>query len=66
MRSNDIKEYIVEEWKSKNENVIADSYSGYSKNIITELSANNKYDSKASPTQRSHEKEHVKQKDRTN
>ena len=33
--------------------MIAESFSGYSKNTITELSANHKYDSKAGPTQRS-------------
>jgi hypothetical protein len=64
--SNQIKEFVIEELKSRNENVIAESFSGYSKNTITELSANHKYDSKASPTQRSHQKEHVKQKDSTN
>ena len=61
--SSDIRMHIVEELKSRNENVIAESYSGYSKNVITELSDNNKYDSKADPTQRSHNKEHIKQKD---
>jgi len=63
IRSSQIKEFVIEELKSRNENVIAESYSGYSKNTITELSGSNKYDSKASPTQRSHQKEYVKQKD---
>ena len=66
VRSNQIKEFVTEEVKSRNENVIAKSFSGYSKNTITELSANHKYDSKADPTQWSHHKEHVKQKDSTN
>ena len=65
IRSIQIKEFVIEELKARNENVIAESYSGYSKNTITELSANNKYDSKAGPTQRSHSKEYVKQKDST-
>jgi hypothetical protein len=43
--------------------VIAESYSGYSKNTITELSGSNKYDSKAGPTQRSRQKEYAKHKD---
>jgi len=66
IRSSQIKEFVTEELKSRNENVIAESFSGYSKNTITELSANHKYDSKAGPTQRSHQKEFVKQKDSTN
>ena len=66
IRSSQIKEFVTEELKSRNENVIAESFSGYSKNTITELSANHKYDSKAGPTQRSHQKEYVKQKDSTN
>ena len=53
IRSSQIKEFVTEELKSRNENVIAESFSGYSKNTITELSANHKYDSKAGPTQRS-------------
>jgi transcriptional repressor NrdR len=66
IRSSQIKEFVTEELKSRNENVIAESFSGYSKNTITELSSNHKYDSKAGPTQRSHQKEYVKQKDSTN
>jgi transcriptional repressor NrdR len=67
IRSMDIKEYVVEELKSRNEGTIAESFSGYSKNAITELSgSNNKYDSKAGPTQRSHQKDHAKYKDATN
>ena len=66
IHSSQIKEFVTEELKSRNENVIAESFSGYSKNTITELSANHKYDSKAGPTQRSHQKEYVKQKDSTN
>src|SRR6476659_10653119 len=53
IRSSQIKEFVTEELKSRNENVIAESFSCYSKNNITELSANYKYDSKAGPTQRS-------------
>jgi transcriptional repressor NrdR len=64
--SSEIKEFVIEELKSRNEGTIAESFSGYSKNTITELSGNHKYDSKAGPTQRSHQKEHAKQKDSTN
>jgi hypothetical protein len=66
IRSIDIKDYVVEELKSRNESVIAESYSGYSKNTLTDLSGDNKFDSKVSPTQRTHQKEYVKQKDATN
>ena len=67
IRSIDIKDYVVEELKSRNEGTITESFSGYSKNTITELSgSNNKYNSKAGPTQRSHQKDHAKFKDATN
>jgi transcriptional repressor NrdR len=66
IKSSEIKELVTEELKARNENVIAESFSGYSKNTIAELSGNHKFDSKAGPTQRSHQKEHVKQKDSTN
>ncbi len=66
VRSIDIRDYVVEELKSRNESVIADSYSGYSKNTLAELSGSNKYDSKVTPNQRTHQKEYVKQKDATN
>ena len=66
IRSMDIKDYVVEELKSRNEGTIAESFSGYSKNTITELSGSNKYDSKAGPTQRSRQKDHAKYKDATN
>ncbi len=66
IRSIDIKDYVVEELNSRNENVTAESYSGYSKNTLTDLSADNKFDSKVSLTQRTHQKEYVKQKDATN
>ena len=67
IRSMDIKDYVVEELKSRNEGTIAESFFGYSKNTITELSgSNNKYNSKAGPTQRSHQKDHAIFKDATN
>ena len=66
VRSVDIRDYVVEELKSRNEGVIAESYSGYSKNTLTDLSGDNKFDSKVTPTQRSHQKEYAKQKDATN
>ncbi|MBA3977393.1 MAG: hypothetical protein H0X50_04250 [Nitrosopumilus sp.] len=56
IRSIDIKDYVVEELKSRNENVIAESYSGYSKNTLADLSGDNKFDSKVSPTQRTHQR----------
>ncbi len=66
VRSVDIRDYVVEELKSRNEGVIAESYSGYSKNTLTDLSGDNKFDSKVTPTPRSHQKEYAKQKDATN
>ncbi len=66
IRSVDIRDYVIEELKSRNEGVIAESYSGYSKNTLTDLSGDNKFDSKVTPTQRSHQKEYAKQKDATN
>ena len=66
IRSVDIKDYVVEELKSRNEGVIAESYSGYSKNTLTDMSGDNKFDSKVTPTQRTHQKEYAKQKDATN
>lgn len=66
VRSVDIRDYVIEELKSRNEGVIAESYSGYSKNTLTDLSGDNKFDSKVTPTQRSHQKEYAKQKDATN
>jgi hypothetical protein len=66
IRSVDIKGYVIDELKSRNEGVIAESFSGYSKNALTELSGDGKFDSKVNPTQRTHQKEHAKQKDATN
>ena len=57
--SSQIKKFVIEELKSRNENVITESYSGYSKNINPELSANHTYNSKASSTHRSHKKDYV-------
>jgi transcriptional repressor NrdR len=47
IRSSDIKEFAIEELKFRNEGTIAESFPGYNKNTITELSGNHKYDSRA-------------------
>lgn len=48
--STEIKSLVIEELKSRNESTIAESYSGYSKNVQTslreEFGNNQKYDSK--------------------
>jgi len=57
--SSQIKKFVIEELKSRNENVITESYSGYSKSTITDLSANHTYNSKASSDHRSNKKDYV-------
>jgi transcriptional repressor NrdR len=57
----DIRDHVVEELKSRNQNVIADSYSGYRKNRVT--STSNKYDSKVSSSTKTHAKQFAKDKD---
>ena len=67
--SSKIREYITEELKQRNHDSIAESFSGYSKNVVTPMNEeqlkNNKYDSKVSPSVNTHSKQHVKDKDST-
>ncbi|HET6590138.1 MAG TPA: ATP cone domain-containing protein [Candidatus Nitrosocosmicus sp.] len=66
--SSKLREYIAEELRQRNQNDIAESYSGYSKNQITDLKEeqlkrNDKFDSKVSQSVNTHSKQHVKDKD---
>jgi hypothetical protein len=69
IESNEIKQLVAEELKNRNENTIAESYIGYSKNTLTELreefSGSDKYVSKVQPTTETHQKQFVKNKDNT-
>ena len=52
--SSKIREYVTQELKQRNQNTIAESFAGYSKNNVTSIKEeqlkNNKYDSKVSQT----------------
>ena len=66
--SNTLREYITEELRQRNQSTIAESYSGYSKNNVTDLKEeqlkrNNKFDSKVSQSVNTHSKQNVKDKD---
>jgi transcriptional regulator NrdR family protein len=66
--SSKLREYIAEELRQRNQNDIAESFSGYSKNQITDLKEeqlkrNDKFDSKVSQSVNTHSKQHVKDKD---
>ena len=67
--SSKIKEYVTEELKQRNQNTIAESYAGYSKNNVTSIKEeqlkNNKYDSKVSQTNNTQSKQFTKDKDNT-
>ena len=67
--SSKIREYVAQELSQRNQNTIAESYIGYSKNSMTsireEQSQNSKYDSKVSPLTNTHSKQHVRDKDNT-
>ncbi len=67
--SSKIREYVTEELKQRNQNTIAESYSGYSKNSVTSIKEeqlkNNKYDSKVSQTKNTQSKQFAKDKDNT-
>ena len=57
--SSKLREYIAKELRQRNQNDIAESYSGYSKNQITDLKEeqlkrNNKFDSKVSQSVNTH------------
>ncbi|MDQ6723435.1 MAG: ATP cone domain-containing protein [Thermoproteota archaeon] len=64
-----IREQVVEELKNRNQNTIAESYSGYSKNKITSLKEehfiNSKDDSKVATSMNSQAKQSAKDKDNT-
>ena len=57
----DIRNQVVEELKSRNQNMIAESYSGYMKNRAT--STSDKYYSKVSSSIKTHAKQFAKDKD---
>lgn len=67
--SSKIREYVTEELKQRNQNTIAESYAGYSKNDVTSIKEeqlkNNKYDSKVSQTTNTQSKQFTKDKDNT-
>jgi transcriptional repressor NrdR len=67
--SSKIREYVAQELSQRNQDTIAESYIGYSKNNMTsireEQSQNSKYDSKVSPLTNTHSKQYVKDKDNT-
>lgn len=63
VNSAELRQLVTQELQNRNESTIAESYSGYSKNkVTTEIreeitSRNNKYDSKAGRTTRTHAKQ---------
>ena len=65
--SNKIREYVIEELKQRNQDTIAESYSGYSKNNITSIKEerlkDSKYASKGSPSINTRSKQFAKDKD---
>jgi len=67
--SSKIREYVAQELSQRNQDTIAESYIGYSKNNVTsireEQSQDSKYDSKVSPLTNTHSKQYVKDKDNT-
>ena len=67
--SSKLREYVTEELKQRNQNTIAESYAGYSKNNVTSIKEeqlkNNKYDSKVSQTDNTQSKQFTKDKDNT-
>ena len=67
--SNDLRSLIVEELKNRNQSTIAESYSGYKKNLITdtreELLHSRKYKSKVELSFNTNAKQYVKDKDNT-
>jgi transcriptional repressor NrdR len=67
--SSDLRILIVEELKNRNHRTIAESYSGYRKNLVTdtreELPSSRIYKSKINPSLNTRGKQHVKDKDNT-
>lgn len=65
--SSKIRDYVAEVLKQRNQNTIAESYLGYSKNSVTttlseEQSHNSKYDSKVSQSTNTRSKQFAKDK----
>lgn len=67
--SSKIREYVTQELKQRNQNTIAESFAGYSKNNVTSIKEeqlkNNKYDSQVSQTKNTQSKQFAKDKDNT-
>ena len=67
--SSKIREYVTQELKQRNQNTIAESFAGYSKNNVISIKEeqlkNNKYDSKVSQTKNTQSKQFAKDKDNT-
>ncbi|VFJ14467.1 ATP cone domain-containing protein [Candidatus Nitrosocosmicus franklandus] len=67
--SSKLREYVSTELRQRNQNTIAESYLGYSKNSVTSISEeqlkNNKYNSKVSQTTNTRQKQFAKDKDNT-
>ncbi|WP_148687572.1 ATP cone domain-containing protein [Candidatus Nitrosocosmicus hydrocola] len=67
--SSKIREYVSEELKQRNQDAIAESYLGYSKNSVTSINEeqlrNSKYDSKVAQTTNTRSKQFAKDKDNT-
>jgi transcriptional repressor NrdR len=67
--SSKIREYVTQELKQRNQNTIAESFAGYSKNNVTSIKEeqlkNNKYDSKVLQTKNTQSKQLAKDKDNT-
>ncbi len=66
--SNKLREYIAEELRQRNHSAIAESFSGYSKNQVTDLkeeqlTRNDKFDSKVPQSINTHSKQQAKDKD---
>ena len=66
--SSKIRDYVVKELRDRNQNTIAESYSGYSKNKVTSIKEeqfeNSKHDSKVSPSINTNSKQDAKDKER--
>jgi len=66
--SSKIREYVTQELKQRNQNTIAESFAGYSKNNVTSIKEeqlkNNKYDSKVSQTKNTQSKQFEKDRKR--
>ena len=67
--SSKIREYVTQELKQRNQNTIAESFAGYSKNNVISIKEeqlkNNKYDSKVLQTKNTQSKQLAKDKDNT-